>query len=245
MVIWIILLLASFSILSILASSFRNSPDSRTIISVSWAGYTISKNYNPKIDNVTTVEASWTVPQVSTSTTEGRSSVWIGIGGQNDKTLIQVGTEQDFVTGQATYYAWYELLPSGSIKIPNLSITPGDEVSASINLLNSETNTWNITLSDISTGQSFSKNVVYGSSLASGEWIVERPSINGQITNLCDFGVVFFRDCTISVNNLAGAIGNFTYYKIGMVNQDTAKLADVSALSQDDLAFNVSYVAGS
>lgn len=244
LVVWIILLLATLSFLSALVTIFNNSPDSRTIVSLSWAGYIISQSSNTKLE-VTTIEASWTVPQVNASAADGYSSAWIGLGGQTDKTLIQVGTEQDLLGGQETYTAWYEILPNFSVTIPSLTLSPGDSIAASITLIESGSNTWNIQLSDITNGQVFNKNVVYNSTRSSGEWIIERPSINNQISTLCDFGNVPFSNCQINVNNVLGSIGNFTYSKIQMTNQQAAQLASTSTLSADGSRFTVNYVAGS
>ena len=243
-VVWIILLLAMLSFLSALVTIFNNNPDSRTIVSLSWAGYIISQNFNSQL-GVTAIEASWTVPQVNASAGDGYSSAWIGIGGQTDKTLIQVGTEHDLVGGQETYTAWYEMLPNFSVTINGLTIAPGDTIVASLTLIVSDTNNWNIQLSDTTNGQAFNKNVVYNSTRSSGEWIVERPTINKQISTLCDFGNVPFSNCQINVNDVKGLIGNFTYSKIQMTNQLSTPLASVSTLTPDGSNFTVSYVSGS
>ena len=58
---------------------------------------------------------------------------------------------------------------------------------ASINLVNSDANQWSIQISDATTGQVFSRNVVYNSTRSSGEWIVERPTINNQTSTLARF----------------------------------------------------------
>ncbi len=123
------------------------------------------------------------VPQLNVSAGDGYSSVWIGIGGQSEKSLIQVGTEQDLSGGQETYNAWYELLPDFSVTINGLTISPGDTIVASLTLTNAKANIWNIELSDSTNGQTFNLNVNYNSTLSSGEWILERPSINNQISN--------------------------------------------------------------
>jgi hypothetical protein len=71
------------------------------------------------------------------------SAVWIGIGGlfeQSDRTLIQMGTEQDSVYGNVTYSAWFELLPNDAVTITTINVTQGDEITASISLLDSATN---------------------------------------------------------------------------------------------------------
>ena len=96
-------------------------------MSLSWAGYIVSQSFNTHL-GITAIAASWMVPQVNGSADDGYSSAWIGIGGQTDKTLIQVGTEQDAAGGQETYYAWYEILPSFSVRINGLTIAPGDTI---------------------------------------------------------------------------------------------------------------------
>jgi hypothetical protein len=239
-VIWIVLLLGMLIFLSTLLTLFNNNPEGRTIVSLSWAGYLISQSFNSQHE-VTAIEGSWTVPQVNASAGEGVSSAWIGIGGQSDKTLIQVGTEHDLTGGEETYDAWYEMLPNYSVTIKEVVIAPGDTIVASLTLVDSNTNVWNIQLSDTTNGQTFNLNVNYKSSFASGEWIVERPTINNQIGDLCDFGNVPFSNCQIIVNNVKGAIDNFTYTNIQMTNQLTAPLASVSTLSPDGSRFIVSY----
>jgi hypothetical protein len=243
-VVWIVLLLTMLSFLSTLETIFNSNPEGRTIESLSWTGYIISQNFNSK-HGVTSVEASWTVAQVNNSVGDGFSSTWIGIGGQTDKTLIQVGTEQDSTSGQENCLAWYELLPSYSVPINGLIISPGDRMDASLNLVDSNLNVWNIQLRDNTNGQNFNLNVDYNSTLSSGEWIVERPAINGQISTLCDFGAVPFSNCHITVNKVQGSIDNFTYTKIKMTNQLNTPLATVSGLSTDGTSFTANYIASS
>ena len=242
--VWIVLLLVTLSLLSSLELVFYNNPEGRTIVSLSWAGYIVSQNFNSK-HGVTAVEGSWTVPQVNVSAGDGYSSAWIGIGGQTDKTLIQVGTEHALIGGRESYVAWYEMLPNLSVTINGLTISPGDTIVVSLNLIDSNVNVWNIQLRDTTNGQAFNLNVNYNSTLSSGEWIVERPSINNQISTLCDFGNIPFRNCQINVNNVDGAIDNFTYSKIQMTSQLNAPLASVSTLSTDGSSFTVNYVSGS
>jgi hypothetical protein len=242
-VIWIVLLLTIFSFLTVLVGIFNSNPEGRTIVSISWAGYTISKGYNTKV-GVTNIEATWTVPQVNASKSDGFSSAWIGVGGQTDKTLIQVGTEHDLIKGQETYRAWYEMLPNFAVTINEIRITPGDTIVASLTLIDSKINLWNIKLSDLTNGQSFKLSVNYNSTLSSGEWIVERPSINNQISTMCDFGTATFSNCQLDLNYIQGTIANFSYSKIQMTNQLNEPLASVSTLSSDGSGFNVNYVSG-
>ena len=223
---------------------FSSNPEGRTLGSLSWAGYIVSQNFNSQF-GVTAIEASWTVPQLNVSAGDGYSSVWIGIGGQREKSLIQVGTEQDLSNGQETYNAWYELLPDYSVAINGLTISPGDTIVASLTLTNAKANIWNIELSDSTNGQTFIIGVSYNSSLTSGEWILERPSVNNQISNLSDFGNVPFSNCRVTVNNVQGSIDNFIYSKIQMTNQLSTSLASVSTLTSKGSGFIVNYLANS
>ncbi len=244
LVVWIVLLLVTVSLLSALETFFNNNPEGRTIVSLSWAGYIVSQGFNTKLE-ITAIKGSWTVPQVNATLGDGYSSTWIGIGGQSDKTLIQVGTEQDASAGGNTYYAWYELLPSYSVEIKGLIVTPGDTIVASLTLVKPNANLWNIQLSDTTNGQTFALNVNYNSTQSSGEWILERPTVKNQISSLCDFGTVSFFNCQINMNIDGGPISNFTYSEIQMTNQQVATLASVSSLGPDGSSFDVSYVAGS
>ena len=79
-VVWIVLVLAMLSFLAVLVGIFNSNPEGRTIVILSWVGYTISKGYNIYV-GVTNIEASWTVPQVNVSASDGFSSAWIGLGG--------------------------------------------------------------------------------------------------------------------------------------------------------------------
>ena len=114
---WIILLLASLTILSSAVTPFLKSLQTQTLVSLDWAGYVVASNNLFPLPSVAGVNGSWTVPKVETTPLDSFSAVWVGIGGQMDTTLIQAGSEQDSISGQAVYSLWYELLPANSITI--------------------------------------------------------------------------------------------------------------------------------
>jgi hypothetical protein len=237
---WILLLTVSLSALSQLEAVFSSNPDGHTIVSVGWAGYVVSKSLNEQRE-VTGISAQWTVPKVNASAGNGYSSAWIGIGGQSDKTLIQTGTEHNVVGGEENYHVWYEMLPDYAIRIDEFEVQPGDRISASIVLVDAETREWSIQIVDETSGQVFNENFQYNSTCASGEWIVERSLVNGQISNLANFGNLTFRCCQIDLNQSAGAIGNFSYSKVHMTNQQFTRLASASTLNEDGASFSVHY----
>lgn len=218
---------------------------SSIVASGNWAGYvTVSDTQNPE-PIVVGVSASWIVPYVTSSQEATYSAVWIGIGGfsNSDRTLIQTGTEQDWVRGRAYYSAWYELLPNYAITI-NLNVSPGDQIDASILLVDSSMNQWLISIADLATGQQYQKYVIYASSQLSAEWIVERPSVGGRISNLADFGNVTFTDCQAIFDATTGGISDFPSIAVVMYQNivrgsGITKLAGVSDLSNDGSSFYV------
>jgi hypothetical protein len=231
----------SLSFLSILLSSFASNPQGESISTLSWAGYIVWRASNAKVE-VAAISASWVVPAINASAGVGYSSMWIGIGGQLEKTLIQVGTEQDVTDGQDTYYAWYELLPSYAVVLNNITVSPGDMMVASISLVDSSTNHWSIQISDTTTGQDFGTTVVYNSTRSSGEWIMERPTVANKLTTLADFRNVTFTSCYLSANNISGSISKFYFSRLEMTNSQNVQLISVSSLKANGTRFTISYI---
>jgi hypothetical protein len=157
-------------LLEVLLATFSSNPQGQGLISTGWAGYVITSDLeNPKVIGI---NASWTVPRIGVSSSDAFSSAWIGIGGYSDKTLIQTGTEHDSVNGQEYYSAWYEMLPDKAVRINTMSVSPGDVITASITLINSDTDQWAIRIYDVTKDQEFYRTFTYNSSRSSAEWVV-------------------------------------------------------------------------
>jgi hypothetical protein len=154
------------------------------------------------------VSGDWTVPTATQHTAGAAesSSVWIGIGGgcvdagcaTTDSTLIQAGTEEDVsATGQATYSAWYELIPAPSLTV-SMTVRPGDLIHADIHEVVSGSNVWSITMNNRTNGQSFSTTVPYSSTKGSAEWILETPLGIGTggvgLSNMPDLSTTHFNN---------------------------------------------------
>jgi hypothetical protein len=212
------------------------------MVSLNWSGYSVVSDFDNPQPQMTSVSASWTVPVVTVSIGNSFSAEWIGVGGQFDQTLIQTGTGQDSVAGQAVYRAWYELVPGSVVKINSLVISPEDRITASISLVDPNTNMWSIEIDDDTSGQSFSKNVVHISSGLSAEWIVERPTINSRTEVLADFGSVTFTDCRAALNGKVGTVGSFPFNRIAMQDDRNVELANVSKFAHDGSSFTVDYL---
>lgn len=188
------------------------------------------------------ISASWVVPQISVSVNDTFSSVWVGVGGFGESSLIQAGTEQHCVNGHLEYFAWYELLPYTITRIHTLDIQPGDKITTSIILVDENKNTWVITVTDETEGAEFQKTVTYNSSMKSAEWIVERPTVNNTISTLANFGEATVTNCTTTINGVSGSIDNFTFTPAIMVDSNDLELVSTSPLSGDGSSFTVTYI---
>jgi hypothetical protein len=122
------------------------------------------------------VTDTWKVPIVNTSPPGNQfSSDWVGIGGLNDGTLVQAGTEADNLGGTALYRAWTEILPEPENPL-SLTVSPGDKITTTVQ--ETTPGVWKMTVADKTTKKTASRTTAYGgSSQASVESIHERPCI--------------------------------------------------------------------
>jgi hypothetical protein len=238
---WLILLIASLSSVSLLLAMFQQNPQVQSLSNVIWGGYVVADDFTSPTPQVTGVSASWTVPKVNVSV-EGYSSVWIGIGGQiNDTTLIQMGTAQNSVDGKEEYSAWFEMLPKTASSIHTVHVHSGDRITAVINLVNPQLNLWSFEMTDHSNGNYFYQEVTYASSKLTAEWIVERPTVKGQISTLADFGTITFTSASARLNQNNGVLGDFHYTHLTMTDDVNNHLVTVLPVVNKD-SFTVSYL---
>src|SRR3954454_24777700 len=145
----------------------------------------------------TSATGQWTVPAVSSSQT-GFSAVWIGIGGVDENSLIQVGTEQDAGFGRTSYSAWWEILPAPAVRITSFRVHPGDKITASVKKVSATT--YRITISDAGHG-SFTTTRTFKGHGTSAEWIVEAPTVGYHQTLLAKHAPVTFDHVTANGHN--------------------------------------------
>jgi len=207
-----------------------------------WSGYMVNLGGDNASALVTGVSGSWTVPALNPTENNTFSSIWVGIGGYGEKTLIQAGTEQEYVDGQAYYFAWYEILPNYLTHITTMHVQPGDTVTVSISLVNDNADNWLIEVNDVTRGGHFERTVPYSSSRISAEWIVERPNVNNVTSTLADFGNVTLTNCKATIAGEPGVIGNFTYSQLVMVDPQDSSFVAVSPLDSLGSGFTVSYL---
>jgi hypothetical protein len=238
---WITMLTCSFITVGLLTESFLRPTANSKLASYDWGGYVVVSDQLSPSRVFTNINASWTVPSVTDSQNDTFSAVWIGIGGQLDDTLIQTGTEQDLIDGQLYYSAWYELLPADSVPIDAINVSPGDEISASISLVDATRSQWFVQIIDLTNGQAFNQTFFYLSSRLSAEWIVERPTVNNSIAALANFGSVTFKNAKASTDSRSGTIMDFPFSQVTMVNRLGSPLVEISSISSQGSSFTVSF----
>src|ERR1700683_816165 len=149
-----------------------------------WAGYAVTGT------DFTQVQGSWIVTAVDcTKTPTSDSSEWVGIDGWTSNTVEQIGTDADCNGKTPFYYVWYEFYPLNTIVISDVSIAPGDKFSGSVTYEGE--NEYTVSITNDTSGQSFSKEVEFKGADRSGvpprnsaEWIEEMDG-----NELSDFGI--------------------------------------------------------
>jgi peptidase A4-like protein len=212
--------------------------------SSNWSGYAITTGAP-----FMSVTGTWVVQAVSPTKKSTYSSQWVGIDGFNDNSLIQTGTESDYHNGSAHYGAWWEILPAAETVIPSLAVKPGDLMSASITQTIGTTS-WTITLTDVTTGQSFSTVQTYTGPQTSAEWIEEAPTVNGRVAPLAHYynattgrgtPVSFDSGAAAPVNTANGSNPGLTTSESGVMIQQNAQVSTPSAPDSDTDGFNMEY----
>lgn len=208
-------------------ASAQNQQESRN-----WSGYAASHG------TFTGVQATWKVVPTNTPNNYGIDATWVGIGGVDTNDLIQVGTQQTVDrTGNVSYEAFYETLPDISQPV-NLSINPGDSISASVT--SQKNNSWQIVIRNNTTGQSTTVHTTYHSSLSSADWIEEAPSGMRRILPLDNFGTVEFQHATAIENGQKVTLIDSNAQPIAMSNDFGQTLAKASVISNNGTTFAVS-----
>jgi hypothetical protein len=162
-----------------------------------WSGYALDDS------SYTDVVGSWTVPTVNAPQHHKKarqySATWVGIDGFNGGSdLIQAGTEQDWANGTASYGAWWEILPAPETPIASITVHPDDNMTVSIAQGSPD---WTITVTDVTTGQSFTTKKIYGGEHSSAEWIQEAPTVGRKIAALAHDSTVDFTGLLVNGAN--------------------------------------------
>jgi hypothetical protein len=156
--------------------------------------------------------------------------------------LIQAGTdEQTSGSGQTRYSAWLEILPQPSQPV-QLSVHAGDSVSASVS--QQTPTTWQVSLTDNTTGQSQQESGPYQSSGTSAEWIEEAPSAaRGGILPLDPFGTISFSGASAVEGGKQVNLAQADAQPITLADATRQPLVTTSAVGSDGSSFTVTRTA--
>lgn len=184
--------------------------------SENWAGYVVTNNDD---SGFSAVSGQWTEPKVAcTANSEPTySAYWVGLGGggQQSSALEQIGTQADCgASGRATYYAWYELVPSAPVKL-SLAVSAGDSIWARTAVNGDRVSLF---ITDQTTHQTWSKTLTMTAATpdtSTAEWVAEAPSecAGGTMSNctplpLANFGTATFKDAHATSGGHTGSIND-------------------------------------
>jgi hypothetical protein len=146
--------------------------------SSNWSGYVLTGKF-------TEAHGTFTVPTVETG--GGALAEWVGVDGYDNSDLIQAGVSEQ----GGLDYAWWEILPSVSVPIWRMKVSPGDQITVGARRYSGDE--WVIDILDRSTLQFFFQQFKYNGPASSVEWIVEAPTslFSGQEQVLPYDGVQF------------------------------------------------------
>ena len=193
------------------ADALLGSSSQITVISGNWCGYASVTGFkNPQKSSVSSVSGAWYVPTVKASTGDSYSAIWAGIDGFTSNTVEQIGTEQDWYSGAAVYYAWFEMFPRGSYVILGFPVNPGDLMGVTVSYVGN--GTFTLTIMNFTYGVYFTIPKSYTKQPSalrnSAEWIVEAPSGISGVLPLADFGFVNRAQCVAKIDGDVGAIND-------------------------------------
>ncbi|MDR3646151.1 MAG: G1 family endopeptidase [Candidatus Babeliales bacterium] len=208
-----------------------------------WSGYAALTNLtNPAVNSVTHVTGSWIVPKLIPTKNDTHSATWVGIDGFASPTVQQIGTEQDWIKGKQTNFAWFEMYPDNIFHIINFGVNSGDLITASVQYAGHSTFILSITnhTQKLHTviPPKFTKSSV--AKRSSAEWIME-AILGKEVLPLANFNQINFYNCTATINKVSGPINNKTWQnqKVIMITKKFIPKAIPSDLTCGGKNFNV------
>ena len=222
-------------------------------ISSNWSGFAVGGT------TFNSVSGSWVQPKAVCSSATTSAAFWVGLGGNSDASnaLEQIGTSSDCAAdGTASYSAWYELVPAGSVPI-RLKVYAGNKLSAAVTVSGTKVT---VQIENLTRRTSFTKVLKMAApDVSSAEWIAEAPSVcdtygRCRTVPLTNFGKVSFSKSLASAGGHTGTISDSLWTATSIQLQSTADFGPFASasssaqavpagLSSDGSAFSVSYAA--
>jgi hypothetical protein len=192
-----------------------------------WSGGVV---YAPSGQSFRWVQGDWVVPNVYPSAQNQWQycANWVGLDGDGSGDVCQAGmicaVYQSGNSLTRTIYPWHEWYPQSWVEITNLAISPGDLVTMLICTTGVGATTATIYFGNHTSGAAMSYQITApsGTTLVgnSAEWIVETPVVNGALTNMPDYGQVFFSTCEAYLTN-GSVVNGGTGNNINLVQNNT------------------------
>jgi len=207
----------------------------RFLSAVSTRGTVTSTNWSGFADQAglyTDVHASWVQPAASCTTAGHKySSFWVGLDGYTSSSVEQIGTDSDCLKkNKPAYYGWFEMYPAPPVNLTG-AVTPGDSLTADVS---ANSTVFTLTLTDNTSGWTFSTTQTSIAQPNSAEWVAEAPAMCGRscrVLPLANFGTVTFTNAGATGNLQPGTIAGFTNDAITMATRRGLIKAQPSALS--------------
>jgi hypothetical protein len=220
-------------------------------ISTNWSGFAVSGT------TFSSVSGSWVQPKATCSGSTTSAAFWVGLGGNSDvsNSLEQIGTSSDCSAGgTASYTAWYELVPAGSVPI-KLKVYAGNKLSASVKVNGTKVT---VQIKNLTRNTSFTRVLTMAApDVSSAEWIAEAPSVcdnygRCRTIPLTDFGTIKFSKSLATAGGHTGTVSDSLWTATSIQLQSAADFGPFASassaaqavptgLSTDGSAFSVSY----
>ncbi|MEO6887784.1 MAG: G1 family glutamic endopeptidase [Ktedonobacteraceae bacterium] len=182
---------------------------------------------------------NFTVPSIPSIGSSDRVSIWAGVGGDTDFTssvmLVQVGVDVSRATFGGQYNtSWWEIAPyNAEQNLPLSRLKAGDRIFAlaSSSADNNGNNYFYIDNETVNNYNSHSDNASkHLTDGATGECIVERPTVGKTISHLANFGTEQLNSCDISSVSQSKYIINWPHDYYIMQDSSGNTLATVGAI---------------
>ncbi|KLU64888.1 N-acetylmuramoyl-L-alanine amidase LytC precursor [Desulfosporosinus acididurans] len=213
-----------------------------TQYSGNWAGYIDTPYFG---SGYTGISGAWTVPNIPGSGQDASSAQWIGLGGVNSSDLLQMGTMEEIINGQAVAEVFWEQLPAPAQIVMTVPI--GSTIKANISQSADSSTIWDLTFTVNGKTQSESiPSVTLAPSYIQGietsaEWISEDPSNEyNQLYPLANMGTVSYQSATVNGQPLYSA-GHVE--PVAMVSQSGYLMIAPSILGADGQSFSTSVIS--
>ncbi|KAL2172712.1 hypothetical protein VTG60DRAFT_4158 [Thermothelomyces hinnuleus] len=170
------------------------------------------------------IRPGYTFPQAAAS--------WVGIDGDTYRdALLQAGTvcKIDNSTGVVRHEAWWQWVPSAAFTIASMPVAPDDWFEVTLNT--TSTTSAEITISNLSQGQTYSIRIQSGPVLArvDVDWVVERPYYGTTLAGFPTFTDVWFEDARATLVPGGGGGGGGWPSQLGVQGAKQYQIPDLCA----------------